>query len=91
MGSRSPHSTCSESFTQSLHSVATIIVEDPVNLPLQLVVQSDRRSPYRLPTPRCAHCGRAETMVAIIRTPPMICFRCMACGNDVVVRTKAGN
>ena len=55
---------------------------------LKLIAQADRRSPDRLPTPACPRCGHDEAIVGRIRTPCLVSFRCMACGNDLVVNTR---
>jgi len=59
-------------------------------MPLMLIAQSDRRSPSRVATPPCPHCGHDEAMVGTLRTPNVICFRCTACGEDVMVNRNSG-
>ena len=39
----------------------------------------DRRSPNRLPTPSCPHCGTDQFVVAVIRTTKFVFFRCQSC------------
>jgi hypothetical protein len=59
-------------------------------MPLTLIPQVDRRSANRLATPPCLHCGHDEHMVGTLRTPSLVCFRCTACGNDLVVNKNPG-
>jgi hypothetical protein len=59
-------------------------------MPLTLIAQVDRRSPNRLSTPPCPHCGHDESMVGTLRSPSLVCFRCTDCGNDLVVNKNPG-
>jgi hypothetical protein len=66
-------------FTGPTHASAILTTEVLCMSTVAPVIDVDRRSPNRLPTPSCPRCGSDRFVVAVIRTTKFVFFRCQSC------------